>query len=146
MSILRRTSYQGLERRIARPSPGLVALALLLVCGIAYAPLCPIGMRPHLALANQERFGAYFVMGLVVALAAPRRWLVVTLFVAALAVCLEAGQLLIPGRDARVIDALFKVAGGVTGAQAGFASFAARRVLKRLIQARRPAPVPRTIG
>jgi VanZ family protein len=116
----------------------MVLLALMLVGGIAYATLCPIGMRPHLASADEERFGAYFVMGGVVALAFPRRWLSVTLFVAVLAVSLEAGQLLIPGRDARVSDALVKTLGGVLGAQTGFGSFAARRLIARLVQKRRP--------
>ncbi len=136
----------GRERRISRPSPGMVLLALFLVGGIAYATLCPIGMRPHLASANQERFGAYFIMGLVVALAFPRRWLTVSLFVALVAIGLEAGQLLIPGRDARVADALVKMLGGVVGAQAGFGSFAARRLLKRLLEARRAGPAPAVIA
>ena len=139
--------YAGPERRIAKPSLMLIGLSAAAVCGIAYATLCPIGMRPHLASADEERFGAYFVMGALVAMAAPRRWLSITLFVAAVAAGLEAGQLLIPGRDARVGDALVKMAGGVLGAQAVFCSFAVRRFTARMaVKLRGPAVAPEISG
>jgi hypothetical protein len=125
--------YAGPERRFSKPSPVFIALAVLGVAGIAYATLCPIGMRPHLASADQERFGAYFVLGGAVALAAPRRWLSSTLFVVALAIGLEASQLLVPGRDARVGDALIKACGGVLGSAVGHAVFPAKRLAMRLL-------------
>ena len=125
--------YVGPERRIAKPSPAMIVLALLGLAGITYATLCPIGMRPHLASADEERFGAYFVLGLLLAFAAPRRRWTVTVFVVAVAIGLEAGQLLIPGRDARVHDALVKAVGGGLGAQSYFAVFALKRLLGRTV-------------
>jgi|SRR5579875_1522645 len=126
---LRRT---GKDRRIARPSPTVTALAVLGVGGIVFATLCPIGMRPHFASANVERFSAYAVLGLVLAFAFRRRRLAVSAFVVLLAVGLEFGQLLIPTRDARLMDALVKAAGGLAGSSAGYAFFPARRLLRRL--------------
>ncbi len=107
----------------------MIALAALGVCAIGYATLCPIGMRPHLASADQERFCAYFVLGLLMASAAPRRWIMIMGLVVLVAVGLEAGQLLVPGRDARVGDALVKAVGGALGAQSRFSIYASRRLL-----------------
>jgi hypothetical protein len=122
-----RSRYAGPERRKAKPS----------------ATLCPIGMRPHFAPADLERFGAYFVLGLIVSRAAPRRALGVIAFLITLAFGLEAAQLFIPGRDGRFTDACVKATGGVVGAQLGLLQFAAQRNLPRLIawlKARRLGP------
>ncbi len=124
--------YTGRNRRISKPSPALIALALLGVAGIAYATLCPIGMRPHLASADEERFGAYFVLGIALAFAAPRRWIATGTFVVVLALGLEAAQLLIPGRDAVLHDAIVKAAGGVLGSAIGHSVFAIRRTFARM--------------
>jgi hypothetical protein len=126
--------YVGPERRTAKPSPATIALALAALAAIAYATLCPIGMRPHLASADEERFGAYFVLGFLLALAAPRRRWAVTLLVVAVAIGLEAGQLLIPGRDGRVWDAFVKAVGGGLGAQTYFTAFALKRFVSRQVQ------------
>jgi len=123
--------YLGQERRQARPSPLKILLAITAIAGIAYATLCPISMRPHLATADEERFGAYFVLGFMLFLAAPRRRATVTFLVFAIAFAFEAGQLLIPGRDARLSDALVKALGGDVGAQAGFSMFALRRFIDK---------------
>ena len=124
-------SYIGPNRRLAKPSPLLVGLVVLGVAGIAYATLCPISLRPHLASANQERFGAYFVLGILIALAAGRRWMAATAFVVVLACGLEAAQLLVPGRDATVSDALVKALGGVFGSTAGQFIFPLGRLIAR---------------
>jgi len=130
--------YMGANRRFSKPSPMLIALAVLGIAGITYATLCPLGMRPHFANADEERFGAYFVLGFALALAAPRRWVSTSLFVAALAIGLEASQLFIPGRDARVTDALVKVLGGVFGSGAGHAIHPAKRLAMRLLGRDKP--------
>lgn len=122
-------TYAGADRRRGRYSAPFVAFAVLGVASIAFATLCPIGMRPHLASANEERFWAYFVLGVLVALAAPRRWLGATLFVVVLAFVLEAGQRLAPGRDAAVADAMLKALGGVFGSAAGQSLFPLRRLI-----------------
>jgi hypothetical protein len=121
----------GRERRIAKPSRALLCLVALGVAAIAFVTLCPIDLRPHVASADEERFGAYFVLGLVFSQAAPRQSGAVLSFLVLLALGLEAAQSLIPGRDARFADACIKATGGVLGAQFGFVSYAVRRWLQR---------------
>ena len=120
------------ERRVYRPSPILLLAAFLGFAGITFATLCPIGMRPHFASANVERFGAYFVLGGIFSFAFPRRRLTVVLGVLTLACGLEAAQLLIPGRDGRFEDATVKAFGGVMGACAGYAIYPLKRLGKAL--------------
>jgi hypothetical protein len=123
------TSYAGANRRLARPSPLFVGFVLLGAAVVAFVTLCPIGLRPHLATANEERFGAYFILGALIALAARRRGLAATAFVVVLAFGLEAAQLLTPGRDAAVSDAMVKALGGVFGSAAGQLIFPLRRLI-----------------
>jgi VanZ family protein len=82
---------------------------------IAFWTLGPSTDRPYVGHASAERFIAFFGLGLLLALAYPKRRLWVAAAVVLAAVLLEFGQLLAPGRDARVIDALVKMAGGITG-------------------------------
>ncbi len=122
-------SYPGANRRFAKPSPLLLSLVVLGIAAITFATLCPISLRPHLASANQERFGAYVVLGGLLALAAGRRWLASAMFVVVLVCALEAAQLLVPGRDAVISDALVKALGGVLGSVAGQFMFPLRRLI-----------------
>jgi hypothetical protein len=89
---------------------------------IVYATLVPRGMRPTFGLGevgvNYERFAAYAVASAVLALAYPRHPVRVGIFIIAIAIVLEFGQLAIPGRDARALDTLVKVAGGFAGISA----------------------------
>jgi len=124
-------AYRGLERRVTTPSPAFAVLSVLGVAAIVFATLCPIGLRPHLASANQERIGAYFVLGFLLALTFRRHWKLVALAVALIAIGLEAGQLLVPGRDARVADAVVKALGGLLGVGAGNLAFPVKRLLTR---------------
>ena len=66
--------FRGLERRVTTPSPVFAILSVLVVAAIAFASLCPIGLRPHLASANQERIGAYFLLGFLFAMSFRRHW------------------------------------------------------------------------
>jgi hypothetical protein len=77
---------------------------------------------------NYERFAAYAVASAFLVLAYPRRPIRVGILVIAIAVVLEIAQLAIPDRDARVIDTLVKVAGGLAGIAA--AAFWNRRDLQ----------------
>ena len=86
---------------------------------IVLASLGPPGWRPHLGDPQLERFGAYFLTGIAFALAYPRHPFAVAAVVAAAAIGLEFGQLVAPGRDAGVDDALAKVLGGLAGVTAG---------------------------
>ena len=128
-SLRSRRRYSGAERRFRKPSPVAMATAALALGGIAFATLCPPELRPHLAGADQERFAAYAVLGLFAALAFPRRANVVVFAVAFVAFVLEAGQLLVPGRDAVFSDACVKAMGGVAGVFVAQSSYALKRRL-----------------
>jgi VanZ family protein len=62
-----------------------------------------------------ERFGAYAVLGCLFRLAHPYRIVFVVLVVLGSAVLLELLQIFVPDRDARISDALVKLAGGFVG-------------------------------
>ena len=75
----------------------------------------PVRFRPSFGHPNLERFAAFFVLAALTALIYRfRRWLL-GFAIAAAAIILEVGQQFIPGRDARVSDAMVKVAGAVIG-------------------------------
>lgn len=133
------TVYAGRERRRARPSPLIIGLAVAGAAAIAYASLCPIGMRPHLASADTERFCAYFGLGALVARACGRKTLTALATLVVLAVALEAAQRLAPGRHAHLSDAAVKALGGVFGVVAAQSVYPFRRLLRRLRAERRPA-------
>jgi VanZ family protein len=62
-----------------------------------------------------EHFGAYAVLGFLFRLAYPRHIAFVCVLVFGSAVILELLQIFIPDRDARVLDAIEKLAGGAAG-------------------------------
>jgi hypothetical protein len=130
------------DRRRAQRSPVLVSLAVTTLFAITLATLCPIGLRPHMAGANAERFGAYFVLGAFAALASGRRTAGAAMLVVLAAFALEYAQHLAPGRHAHLSDAMVKALGGVAGALAAQLAFPARRWLARaMTSAARPLAV-----
>jgi|SRR5437879_4395974 VanZ family protein len=87
---------------------------------IAYATLSPLRDRPTLlASSNLEHLAAFAVSGALFCLAYPRRTPTVLIFVLGSAALLEVLQLLTPDRHARILDAVQKIAGGVSGVVAG---------------------------
>jgi VanZ family protein len=88
---------------------------------IVYATLCPLSIRPELIRPESdlvvfiERFGAYALLGCLFSFKYPRRILFVGLIVFGSAVLLEFLQIFVPDRDARISDALVKLAGGFIG-------------------------------
>jgi VanZ family protein len=90
---------------------------------IVYATLSSIEARPELTGAGfykafftvLERFAAYAVLGILFYLAYPGHVQFVCLLVFGSAIILEFLQIFIPDRDARIIDALEKLAGGAAG-------------------------------
>ena len=128
----RTAAYFGPNRRIARPSPLVVGLAVLAIAGIAFATLCPIRLRPRMADPDAERFAAFFALGALIALASGRRWIGATLAVMLLAFGFEAAQIAAPGRDPMLSDAIIKAMGGVCGSAAAQAAFAVRRLAVRV--------------
>ncbi len=125
--------YQGAERRSRRLPLKYALLALLGASAIAYATLCPIELRPHVAPANEERLLAFVALGFVLALTFRRRWAQVTVAVMLFAMGLEAVQHFIPGRHGQVDDAIIKALGGLIGSGMGHAFFPAKRAYMRLL-------------
>jgi hypothetical protein len=88
---------------------------------IVYATLSSADARPELTSTEPalvvfvERFGAYGLLGFLFCVAYPRRLLFICCLVLGSAVLLELLQLVIPDRDARVIDAGEKLLGGAAG-------------------------------
>jgi VanZ family protein len=99
---------------------------------IGFLTLCPGGLRPHLANADLERFGAYLVLGVLVSRAAGRRAVGATMLVMALAFGLEAAQRFAPGRHAQMAQALVKAFGGLSGVMAAELGFPLKRLIARL--------------
>ena len=84
---------------------------------VVVATLSPIGARPHIAhLGPQlERFIAYLVAAAALAIAYPSRKGVILTCIVAGAAGLELAQQFEASRHARMLDALVKIVGGITG-------------------------------
>lgn len=93
---------------------------------IAFATLSPAQLRPELSATEPfsvvllERVGAYAVLGVLFALSYPSRYRLVVSIVFGSAVLFELLQIFVPGRDARVIDAIEKLLGGSLGIVAAY--------------------------
>ena len=85
---------------------------------IVYATLSPIDARPMLSVPHLERFAAFALTGIALAIAYPNRVLLVVAVVVGSAVGLEALQLLAPDRHGRAADAA-KALGGISGISVG---------------------------
>jgi VanZ family protein len=106
----------------------LLAAWILAVMVVLFT-LGPVSDRPQFGHPQDERFAAFFALGLCWAAAYPRRpWRVLGGLVAA-AILLEVAQGLVPGRDPGVRDALAKIAGA---AVAVALVACARRVIGRV--------------
>ena len=98
-----------MSQRLARLAAWSLALAIVVMT------LGPVGLRPQLGHPSMERFAAYLLLGGAFSIAYPRHRAWVALAVVAGALGLEVGQLVVPGRDARVPDAMVKAVGAVCG-------------------------------
>jgi hypothetical protein len=96
---------------------------------IAFATLSPMQDRPVLAGPQFEHFAAFAVLGMALILGYPNRTFWVVAFVIGSAIGLEALQLLTPDRHGNVLDAVFKVSGGICGITAGLLAPLALRTL-----------------
>jgi VanZ like family len=95
-----------------------LASAVLFVA-IVVATLGPVGLRPQTGQPGLERLVAFAALGAVLVPAFPSRFWTVLMVVVAAAICLELLQLVVPGRDARVVDGAVKAAGGALGCLVG---------------------------
>ena len=94
--------------------PMIVAWAVLLA--LVVATLGPIGIRPSLGLPLKvERFLGFAIVAALFTWAYPQRWIVILVLASALAVGLEALQLVAPTRDASAVDAIVKLLGAISG-------------------------------
>ena len=88
----------------------------LLIAGIVFATVSPIGMRPRLGFGPDfDRFIGFLAAGLFLGFGYRRRWLWIMGFIAIAAFGIETMQMLTPDRHARIWDALVKAAGGILG-------------------------------
>jgi glycopeptide antibiotics resistance protein len=83
---------------------------------IVFATISPIQFRPSLPTSPTfEHLAAFAVFAVLLTFAYPRSTAMVCLVVVGSAILLEAIQMLTPDRDARALDAIQKIAGGMLG-------------------------------
>ena len=94
----------------------LKILAWLLLAGLAVVTIGPIGWRPITPLPTQlERALALMIIGLVFALAYPRKLVLVAVLLITSTALFEALQVLEPSRHGRVVDVAVKLTGAGIG-------------------------------
>ncbi|MBR0795978.1 VanZ family protein [Bradyrhizobium jicamae] len=92
-----------------------IALAFIIL-----ATLVPLHERPVIAGSLIDHLAAFALLGLTFMLGYPRHvWLAIAMVIGS-AFALEALQLLTPDRHARLVDALLKASGGLTGLCTGY--------------------------
>jgi hypothetical protein len=94
----------------------LAIVACLMVALIALLTLGPVSWRPHFIGANVDRFIGFLVLGSFLALAQPKRFLIVCASIIIGAVFLEYLQSFLRNRHGVLHDFEFKVIGGLLGA------------------------------
>ncbi len=109
-----------------------IVLAWLVLIGLAAVTLVPIEWRPHSGLSTQaERFLAFAIAGLFLALAYPRRPILITLAIVTTALGLELAQFLAINRHPGVPDLIAKLLGGGAGLLLGWGVRAVVMSLRR---------------
>lgn len=119
------------KRLLVQPGPALYdetmtttifkILAWSALLAIAAATLSPIELRPRLAMAvDLERLAAFALVGLLFALAYPRRIWIAVAIVAIGVLGLEWLQHIRPDRHGRAEDALVKAVGALAGLGTGW--------------------------
>jgi VanZ family protein len=115
------TSFYVVYNQIMRQKK-LIAATAICIALIAYATLTKLAGRPALVGHHEaywivviERFSAYGLLGCLLAFLLPGRTVVAGVLVVGVAVLLEVLQVMIPSRDAEIVDVIQKAAGGITG-------------------------------
>jgi hypothetical protein len=92
------------------------ASAWTLLCLLAFATLGPLSYRPHITSDPQiERALAFLLTGAMFSAAYPRSRRATALGLLLAITGLELGQILVPGRDAHLRDAVAKAVGALVG-------------------------------
>ena len=94
----------------------LVIAAWSVLTALVLVTLAPITLRPHVAPAQLERFGAFGLVAVLFGLAYPGALLRMMLMLVGAAVLLEVGQLATTSRHFGVIDIAAKLTGIGVGA------------------------------
>ena len=93
-----------------------IGAGILVLLATVYASWSPPGLRPVTNFSvGWEHIAAFGLIGASWGFAFPRRALQVVLVIVVIALILEAGQMVVPGRHARLIDVATKIAGGGAG-------------------------------
>jgi VanZ family protein len=119
-----------IERRRLTPYWASIISALAALAAITFLTVCPVQLRPTSGEAHLDRLVAYAVLGSLIALALRRRPAAAIFLALGLAVGLEALQLVIPGRDARIEDAIVKALGASVGVGSTYSSLPIIRWIK----------------
>ena len=88
---------------------------------IVFATLSPLDLRPTLTMREPkiivifEHLAAFALLGVLFFISYPERAAFVCVVVFGAAILLELAQIVIPDRDARILDAIEKLAGGGFG-------------------------------
>jgi VanZ family protein len=99
----------------------LRVLAWLLLAGLVFVTLSPISLRPVSFLPVQlERALALALIGLVFALAYPRRIFLVVFLLVGVTIGAELLQLFSPSRHGRLVDVMVKLLGVAAGLAIGY--------------------------
>jgi VanZ family protein len=114
------------------------------LAAIAFVTTSPIDARPVVTDIKIEHFGAFALIGLLFTFAYPRKVLLILTLVVGAAVCLEALQLIAPGRHGRLVDLTIKVMGGGFGV--GIAAAANAWLLSRAVSSPRRLSRPKAPG
>jgi hypothetical protein len=95
--------------------------AWVVLAAIVFAPGVPLDMRPESGLpAGYERFGAFALMGLLFALAYPRRLGLLIVLMLGVSLGLEGLQAIAVQRHPRIDDAQIKLVGALAGLAVGW--------------------------
>lgn len=101
----------------------------LLIAAVIFVTVSPIGLRPHtLTTVSVDRAAAFALIGCAFAIAYPRRWLSLALFLLAAAFGIEILQYMAPTRHPQFADASVKAAGALLGMTIGKTALMIRRI------------------
>jgi hypothetical protein len=104
-------------------------ISWLLIAAIVFVTVSPIGLRPHtMVTVSFDRASAFALIGCAFAIAYPRRWLSLALFLLAATFGIEIMQYLSPTRHPQFTDASVKAMGAIAGMIVGKTALMIRRV------------------
>lgn len=103
-------------------------LSWLLIAAVLFVTISPIGLRPHTMISvSFDRAAAFALIGCAFAIAYPRRWLSLALFLVVAAFAIELTQYVSPSRHPQFADASVKAAGAMFGMIVGKTAIVVRR-------------------